>query len=861
MSNDDLWDPSDHVGMRQRIEKGTIEEWQRVLPAEYGGVRLEANNLRFTGKDRYSLAEQKKAWMENRELGRSLKADLALYDAKTGDLLDTLPELTLMKVPHFTDRGTFVYNGNNYTAASQARLMPGPYTRRQANGNLETQFNTRTGTGKVFRVGLEPDTGQFRLKVAGSNLHLYSVLKDAGVSDAEIEERWGPEVLELNRQKYDARAIGKAFQKMVPKYLQGQVQDGADRGALLLDALNKAQVSKAVTDRTLSAYWKTRSAEKTAGRAEIRNLVGMFFKKKTAADGTYSAGFDIRSTLGDRDDEGDEYRGVGIDGLMAATDKLLAVNRGLDKPDDRSIPTFTKIYTMDKLMRERIRFDEGKLRRNLLRMVASRKNLSPFHHRIFDPYYKEIITKNPLTTPIEETNPLQLVGQQRRITHMGPGGIGSLDAVTPEMNAIQANEMGYYSVLEGPECHRQDGEVYTLRGWVPWPEVKDDDWFACRIEGRLQFCQADRVIRQSYSGPLIVAEHETLLMAVTPNHRVLYTKNPSAGYKVGFASELNGQDLKLPIRHLPMLGREDWTEFQLPEEEKTNSNQRKFGRFRMDDWCALVGWWLAEGSSCARRAKSNGGSPYITHTIDITRCPAANPENHREIQDLLIRMGLLKPGGKVHSKFTIGAKQLVAWFSRWQNGCCDKWIPEELFEAPVSARRAMLDALLKGDRRYNAKRWSYCSVSLRLALSVERLAISLGYPAFICVEKDSRAHVKTTNYVVSIHRQYHRQILGRAYTDKRSGKAYGGNWRTEEYNGMVYCATVPGGFMFVRGKASTSGYWSGNSGAAGVDVRLSWGVKVGSDGRMRRELLNRRTGQKEMVSPDQLYDRFLKLPD
>lgn len=450
MSDNTPWDPSDHAGLRKRIEDGTIAEWQRALPAEYGGIRLEANNLRFSGKDRYSLAEQKKAWMENRELGRSLKADLNLYDTATGDLLDSLPDLTLMRVPHYTDRGTFVYNGNNYTAASQARLMPGPYTRRQANGGLETQFNTRTGTGKVFRVGLDPESGQFRLKVAGSNLHLYSVLKDAGVSDAEIEERWGPEVAELNRQKYDSRAIGKAFQKMVPRYLQGQVQDGADRGALLLDALDKAQVSKAVTDRTLAAYWKPRSVEKTAGRAELRGMLGLFFKKK-AAQSTYSAGFDIRSLLGDTDDEGDEYRGVGVGGLLAATDKLLAVNRGLDTPDDRSIPAFTKIYTMDKLMRERIRFDEGKLRRNLLRMAASRRNLSPFHHRIFDSYHKEIITKNPLTTPIEETNPLQLVGQQRRVTHMGPGGIGSSDAITPEMNSIQANEMGYYSVLEGPE--------------------------------------------------------------------------------------------------------------------------------------------------------------------------------------------------------------------------------------------------------------------------------------------------------------------------------------------------------------------------------------------------------------------------
>ncbi len=446
----ELWDPSDHQGMRRRIEEGTLSEWGSVFPAEYGSVRMEAKNLRFVGKPNYTLADQKKAWMENRELGRLLKADVELYDKETGELLDQRPGLTLMKVPHYTDRGTFVYNGNSYTATSQARLIPGVYTRRQSNGGLESQFNTRTGTGKVFRVGLDPESGQFRLKVAGSNLHLYSVLKDIGVTDEELEKTWGPEVLELNRGKYDSRALPKAFQKFVPRYLHEGVSDQADRSAMVVDALNKAQVAKATINRTLAAYWKTRNVDKMASK-EVRGILRRFFPSKKTAAAQASAGFDIRERMGLVDAEGDEHQPIGVEGLLASTRKLLAVNRGLDKPDDRSIPAFTKVYTIDKLMRERIRFDEGKLRRGILRMVASRRDLSPLQPRVFDPYYKEIITKNPLTSPIEETNPLQLVNQQRRITHMGPGGIGSSDAVSPEMQDIQASEIGFYSPLEGPE--------------------------------------------------------------------------------------------------------------------------------------------------------------------------------------------------------------------------------------------------------------------------------------------------------------------------------------------------------------------------------------------------------------------------
>jgi DNA-directed RNA polymerase beta subunit len=150
---------------------------------------------------------------------------------------------------------------------------------------------------------------------------------------------------------------------------------------------------------------------------------------------------------------------VDVEGLLAASRKLLAINRGLDVPDERNTPAFSKIYPMDKLMRERIRLDDGKIRRNLMRMVSARKNLSPLAHRAFDPYYIDVITKSPLTTPLEETNPLQLIGQHRRVTVMGPGGIGSADAVTPEMQMVNASEFGFFSPLEGPESERAGVDV------------------------------------------------------------------------------------------------------------------------------------------------------------------------------------------------------------------------------------------------------------------------------------------------------------------------------------------------------------------------------------------------------------------
>jgi DNA-directed RNA polymerase beta subunit len=458
--SEDFWDPTDHRGMRRRIEEGTIAEWTRAFPAEYGGVRLEAQNIRLEGKESFSLADQKKAWMERRELSRPLKADLRLTDAVTGEPLDERGDVTLMKIPYFTDRGTFLHNGNSYTASSQSRLVPGIYTRRQSNGQLEAQINSRSGTGKTFRVALEPDTGQFRMRIGGSNTHLYSLLSALGVQDEEMEEAWGADLLEINRKKKDGRVLDRAYKKFVPEYAR-EALDDEGKAELIRTALNKAQVSKEVVNGTLGAYIRQRKA----ASQEFRQLYGkVWLSKSKQAAPTAAPKFDLRDSFGDVDDEGDEYQPIGIEGVMASSRKLLAINRGLDETDERSSLAFSKIYTPDKLLRERIRLDEGKLRRNLLRITSSRRDLSAFHHRAFDSYYQEMITKSPLTSPNEETNPFQLLAQQRRVTQMGPGGVGSSDAITKEMQAVQPSEFGFYSAFETPESERAGVDVRMTSG-------------------------------------------------------------------------------------------------------------------------------------------------------------------------------------------------------------------------------------------------------------------------------------------------------------------------------------------------------------------------------------------------------------
>lgn len=535
-------------------------------------------------------------------------------------------------------------------------------------------------------------------------------------------------------------------------------------------------------------------------------------------------------------DDGEEYVPVGLNGVLAATENLLAVNRGLRPPDERDSSQFKKTFRTHQLAAERIRLDAGKLRRSLMYRAAKTRNLQGVHSFYFDPYFEGQLLSNPLSAPLEEINPLQLVEQSRRITLMGPGGLGSAQSITEDAQALRPDSFGYQCVLSGPECFDAESEVYTQRGWIPWPEVADDDIFACNVNGTLEWHKADRIVRESYAGPLIVAESKTLRMAITPNHRVITRfGHPRT------AAEVYGRAIQVPIRHAPHTGDPAFTHFQLPSVEHGSNAQKAFGPFLIDDWCELVGWFLSEGSIC--HDGKRGSSVVRIHQSD-----SANPDKVERIRQLFDDMGIT--ASYSHKAFHISAKQIVAWFLQYDEGCYNKWIPEELQSAPVSARKRLLESLILGDGRNPKNRLCYCTVSRRLAQDVERLAVGLGYTAFIRIEQDRRPHIKTTNYVVSLHRDFFRTI----------SNTVGAIWREESYSGMVYCATVPGGQLHVRGKNTTSGIWSGNSERIGIDTRVSWGTKIGSNGRLYQKYRNKHTGRMQWMSPEDLDGLTVGLP-
>jgi DNA-directed RNA polymerase beta subunit len=164
------------------------------------------------------------------------------------------------------------------------------------------------------------------------------------------------------------------------------------------------------------------------------------------------------------DDDFEEYEPVGLDGLLAASEKLLAINRNLADPDDRDSLPNDRIYSVDRLMAERVKLDHNRTLRNLVGRMSRVKSLNVMPTNAFAPYTEGYLTGNPLTPALEEINPMHILEQKRRLTKMGPGGIGDPNAITLDMQSVSATQFGFVDPIAGPESEKAGIDIRLATG-------------------------------------------------------------------------------------------------------------------------------------------------------------------------------------------------------------------------------------------------------------------------------------------------------------------------------------------------------------------------------------------------------------
>lgn len=160
----------------------------------------------------------------------------------------------------------------------------------------------------------------------------------------------------------------------------------------------------------------------------------------------------------------DQYAPVGVGGLVAATQKALAMNRGLMDQDHRDGIQFKRIMNTPELLAERVKLDSTGSFRRIMGHAARHRSLKGFMPGALSDLVEKHITGSQLSSPLEEINPLDVLNQARRVTLMGPGGISSADMITAPMQAVHASIFGFLSPSEGPESGQAGVDTRMANG-------------------------------------------------------------------------------------------------------------------------------------------------------------------------------------------------------------------------------------------------------------------------------------------------------------------------------------------------------------------------------------------------------------
>ena len=391
------------------LEDGVIQAVKSFFP--YVGTK-QTLHLRSIYPDKSvsidDISAQKRARQGGRTWAKPIYGSFDLVDNKTGAVISSTKKTRLLNLPHYTRRYSFVVEGKEYQADNQWRLKAGAYTRRKANGELETQFNLSKGRG--FKVAFDPTKRKFLMNVGTTNVPLLPVLQSMGVSDADIKAAWGPEVFAAaasHKKKGQLTRLAKVLDKRNP------VADDVEASATLNRVMGETELRADTTKITL----------------------GKGFSKVTG------------------------------ESLLLAANKLLGVSRGTAEADNRDSLRFKELWDVADHLPERIlnssRRIQSKIRNNINRKTEISKIVSP---DIFNVPVKSYFTSTSLSQLGTQVNPIDMVGGHLRATIMGQGGISSDNAVGHGAKLLDSSQFGFVDPFHTPEGGRSGITTHLTLG-------------------------------------------------------------------------------------------------------------------------------------------------------------------------------------------------------------------------------------------------------------------------------------------------------------------------------------------------------------------------------------------------------------
>lgn len=353
-------------------------------------------------------------------------------------------------------------------------------------------------------------------------------------------------------------------------------------------------------------------------------------------------------------------------------------------------------------------------------------------------------------------------------------------------------------------CYSADTETLTIEGWKHYSEITPDTLIAQYNPEteRAEWVEAGPLYIYPYKGEMLHFKSSVVDIMVTPDHR-MYGKRARdredlEDYEIVRACDIKSNYWRF-LNSARFTDELEQEEFILPA-VATGTSRAIYPEvaIRMDDWLEFLGFWISEGSANI----TSGGNYRITVT-------QKKPQHIPKIRRVLSAMPDIRfvervnPDGTHH--WVVNDKALCLWLmENCGVGAKNMRIPSMAKNLSYRQSQILFNALMDGDGTWERRRGypmcgTYYSSSLQLVDDVQLLAMSLGH----------RANVNWSTMGQT--RCYRVQLTLNRNESMIAAKK---NVHSVEYDGLVYCYSVPSGVFITRrnGKVAIQGNTAGQMG-------------------------------------------------
>jgi len=423
-------------------------------------------------------------------------------------------------------------------------------------------------------------------------------------------------------------------------------------------------------------------------------------------------------------------------------------------------------------------------------------------------------------TPILNHKDKQQVVYKDSSTELKSNEKGNIDKILMTRNSdgykiykVKVRHLCTPGVGDKFACYTPDTEVLTHTGWKNITEIKVGEKVACLQEGkRLEYIGVKETQSYDYEGKMYHVESSKISLCVTPNHRMYVGSSKRKDYKVQKAEEIYGKSRSYLSSVEEWDGDKEFNEkgiFVLPGYEELPELQ-----LDLEAWCIFFGIWMAEGSCSV--SKDSGGNRKVNIAANKQR---VQDQLEKCMNSFEIKCNLHLSRGEYTSWYS-GDRRLIYYLHPLSVGATNKFLPEWCFKLNKYYTQKLIEGMVLGDGHYmkykeKVTTTRYDTSSIKLRDDFQKLCLHAGWGCNYYLKSLKGTKSLCLGKTLTTTANAWRLTVCKTQTNPLVNKYMSSKDKQHDswvdYNGMVYCCSVPteDGVIFVRRRGKSA--WCGNS--------------------------------------------------